>query len=458
MTRLAILADIHGNLPALEAVTEDLAQQQVDHVVVAGDLVGWGPDAAAVLERVTRAGWAVIRGNHELYVLDYNTARAPEEWKRHTITPWVCRQIPARWHTRLAAWPDSLSLRFADAPLLRVAHGSPRSPWEGISWYTPEAEVEAMLAGTPEPTLVVGHTHIPLERSIAGRQILNPGSVGMPLDGTRSASYLLLDGDANGWRPLWRRVPFDYEALFRAFEGQGLLEACGLSGHLILHEFRTARTQLNPFHRWHSACCPAEPLDTALLERYAQINTWNYRLLGSHVNVAAPHTRLQGSMGAVDLVRAEPHQLDDVLALLEEAAAWLTARGIDQWQPGSFSQPQLAAGISRGEVYLARRGDEAVGTITLQWWDALVWGELPAAAGYVHNLATRRAAAPGLGALLLGWAEQQAAAAGKHYLRLDCMADNMHLRRYYERTGFIDRGRLSMHGWNRQRYEKRLGV
>jgi predicted phosphodiesterase len=103
MTRLAILADIHGNLPALEAVLADLAQFAVDHVIVAGDVVNWGPFSAPVMERVTRAGWAVIRGNNEFYLLDYNTPRQPEHWREFELLPWLHGQLKGKWHRLIAA-------------------------------------------------------------------------------------------------------------------------------------------------------------------------------------------------------------------------------------------------------------------------------------------------------------------------------------------------------------------
>ena len=81
MTRLAILADIHGNLPALAAVRADLATQAVDRVIVAGDLINWGPCSAQVVEQVVADGWDVVRGNHELILLDYGTPRAPAAWE-----------------------------------------------------------------------------------------------------------------------------------------------------------------------------------------------------------------------------------------------------------------------------------------------------------------------------------------------------------------------------------------
>ena len=78
MTRIAVLADIHGNLPALNAVIDDMARFAVDHVVVAGDSVNWGPFSREVLEIIAARKWAVIRGNNAYYALDYATGRAPD--------------------------------------------------------------------------------------------------------------------------------------------------------------------------------------------------------------------------------------------------------------------------------------------------------------------------------------------------------------------------------------------
>lgn len=112
MTRLAVLSDIHGNLPALEAVIADLAGRDVDQVVVAGDVINWGPFSAEVLARVTSAGWPVVRGNHEFYLLDYGTPRASPAWddrQRFSLLPWLCRQLRGPWQARIAGWPDTLS-------------------------------------------------------------------------------------------------------------------------------------------------------------------------------------------------------------------------------------------------------------------------------------------------------------------------------------------------------------
>ncbi|MFN8372996.1 MAG: metallophosphoesterase family protein [Anaerolineae bacterium] len=110
MTRLAVLADIHGNLPALEAVLADIQPFNVDQVVVAGDNINMGPYSVEVMERIM--GYAVMRGNHEYYLLDHQTPRAPAHWHDYTQPPWLNATIPARWRSVIATLPDALQLRF----------------------------------------------------------------------------------------------------------------------------------------------------------------------------------------------------------------------------------------------------------------------------------------------------------------------------------------------------------
>ncbi len=287
MTRLAILADLHGNLPALEAVLADMASLGVDHVVVAGDVINWGPFSAQVTERVLTEGWAVIRGNNEFYLLDHDTPRAPAEWNnpaQYPMLPWLKRQMPASQYAQIAAWPDTLSLRFPDAPPLRVSHGTPRSPWEPIYSLMSDDQIIPLLEDVEESTLIVGHTHLPMERRVGRWHILNPGAVGLPLDGDPTASYMLLDSAGDGWRPTFRRVLFDYEPLFHEFERQRFVEECHLVGYLAHKEFQTWRLQLLPFLLWHQAERPTEPLGLDLLNYYTEADRWAHTPLAYHVN------------------------------------------------------------------------------------------------------------------------------------------------------------------------------
>ncbi|CAN5628738.1 metallophosphoesterase family protein [soil metagenome] len=276
MTKLAVLADIHGNLPALEAVWEDLSQFDVDHVVVAGDSINWGPCSREVLEFLTERHCVIMRGNHEYYLLDYDTPRAPEAWSGYTMNRWVHRQIGNGWRTRIATWPDTLCLRFPDAPAVRVVHGSPRDHWRGIYSNTSDDEVRTMLAGINESVVVSAHTHLALDRVVDSWRIVNPGSVGTPLDGIPDASYALLESDNGAWSVTHRRVSVDPERVMGAFNYQEFIKEHGVVGHLIMEEFRTARIQLVAFLLWHRAHYPDEPQTFDLLEMFTDDARWEH--------------------------------------------------------------------------------------------------------------------------------------------------------------------------------------
>ena len=113
--------------------------------------------------------------------------------------------------------------------------------------------------------------------------------------------------------------------------------------------------------------------------------------------------RTEGPYGEIEVVRAGGSDLDTVLSILEEAL-WLVRRGIDRWEPVSFSRRRIADRIGHGEMYLARSAGQNFGTFALQWSDEEVWGAVPGDAGYVHGLAIRRDfAGRGLGLELLRW-------------------------------------------------------
>jgi ribosomal protein S18 acetylase RimI-like enzyme len=161
----------------------------------------------------------------------------------------------------------------------------------------------------------------------------------------------------------------------------------------------------------------------------------------------------------LEIREARGADIDVVLSILEEAAGWLVRRGIELWAPGSFSRRRIADRIECGEVYLATLAGQAVGTFVLQWSDEETWGSGQDDAGYVHGLAVRREfAGKGLGRELLRRAENIAAAAGKKYLRLDCVAENTALNASYERSGFGYRGRAPVRGLEVSLYEKKVGV
>ena len=160
----------------------------------------------------------------------------------------------------------------------------------------------------------------------------------------------------------------------------------------------------------------------------------------------------------LDVRRAAPEDVDVAVSILSEAARWLLERGIRQW-PDPFPRDRIVALQERGELYVARLDGQTVATFAFLWSDPAFWGERPPDAGYVHALAVRRAyAGRGLGERLLDWADGQAGAAGREYLRLDCMSDNAILRTYYERFGFVPRGEARFDDFTATLLERRCRV
>jgi protein-tyrosine phosphatase len=146
--------------------------------------------------------------------------------------------------------------------------------------------------------------------------------------------------------------------------------------------------------------------------------------------------------GHLDIVPARPDDIDTVLGILDEAAAWIIKQKLPSvWKPGEFSRETFLEQISRGEVHFGLVDGKPAGTITLQWSDLVFWGEQQPDSGYVHKLAVRPVyAGQKIGLEMLKWAEAAAREVGKRFLRLNCLAADKKIRDYYERVGFLYKG------------------
>jgi putative phosphoesterase len=171
--RVAALYDIHGNLPALEAVVAELPQVRPDAVVIGGDAVG-GPCPAESLALVSNLGLPTfyVRGNGE---------RAPDPFEAELLSDEELATI--------AAWPLSVSLPIDGLGDVLFCHATPRSDEELITAITPAAELGPVLASASEHVIVCGHVHVRFDRSVAGHRIVNPGSVGMPYEGSTGVAF-----------------------------------------------------------------------------------------------------------------------------------------------------------------------------------------------------------------------------------------------------------------------------
>jgi predicted phosphodiesterase len=294
MTKLAILSDIHGNLPALEAVLYDLRNYDVDQVIVAGDVINFGPFSNQTAGLVIESGWPVIRGNNEYFLLDSGTPRAPAEWSDPILfapTIWTVQHFDPKLKAVISAWPDTIDLSFDDAPPLQVFHGTPDSPWDSLFWTLSDEEIEKLLFKTDANFVVCGHTHLPMDRRSGRWRIFNPGSVGVPLDGIFSASYMILEGNEEGWTPNFRRVAFDYKTIFEEFESSGYNRECGPIGRLVVEIYKRARPTFG-FLEWRATHKPDAPLSLELVEEYFEKENWiEFMQAAYHINLESMERR-----------------------------------------------------------------------------------------------------------------------------------------------------------------------
>ena len=194
---LALLYDIHGNLPALDAVLADA--READEFFVGGDIASFGAWPVETIERLRELDAEWIRGNADRWLVE--SPDIPElmlevvERSREMIGEELSRE--------LAALPES-----ATHGATHYCHASPMSDMDSF-YPEPHDTDEERLMGIEAQRVVFGHTHLSFERpGPGGIELVNPGSVGMPLDGDHRAAYAVIDGD----RVERRRVEYDWEA------------------------------------------------------------------------------------------------------------------------------------------------------------------------------------------------------------------------------------------------------
>jgi predicted phosphodiesterase len=209
--RVAVLADIHGNLPALEAVLRDVEAAGVDAIVLAGDLAD-GPMPAQTLDRLEelgeRAVW--VRGNTDrCLAAAFDGTFQPSGLPTNpppAYFAWCAAGIGQAHRDRLASLPLSVTLDIDGLGPVAFCHATARDDNEFIVVDSPLDHYRAAFAGVPEQTVVVGHTHMPFDRLADTRRIVNPGSVGLPY-GHSGAAWALLGPDV-----VLRRSAYDAQA------------------------------------------------------------------------------------------------------------------------------------------------------------------------------------------------------------------------------------------------------
>jgi putative phosphoesterase len=193
--RVAALYDIHGNLPALEAVLQDVRQAQVELVVVGGDIVP-GPMPRETLACLLNLEIPVrfIQGNGEIDALaemaGSSAARVPEQYRG--IVSWSAQQLYPEYEHLLAGWPKTLRVEIEGFGEVLFCHATPRDDNEIFTRLTSKERLLPIFEGLGVSLVICGHTHMQFDRMIGRVRVVNAGSVGMPF-GEPGADWLLLD-------------------------------------------------------------------------------------------------------------------------------------------------------------------------------------------------------------------------------------------------------------------------
>lgn len=251
--RIAILADIHGNLPALQAVHADLRTQGAERVYLAGDQISRVPWNNEVMDLITAEGWPAIYGNHDWCIGVINTPQnvAPFTDRERFISLWWTQETLRPEHLpAIRALPAELRVEEAGLPPLRIVHGIPGNPFHGIFPFTTADKVAEALHSVEESLVVAAHTHRPLDRSVRRWRLLNGGSVGLPFNGDVRAQYLILEGARGGWTPFFRQVDYDRSGVRARFQSSGMLDAVGPTGELHVLTAETGQPWSSDFAFW----------------------------------------------------------------------------------------------------------------------------------------------------------------------------------------------------------------
>lgn len=231
--RAAIFGDIHGNLPALEAVLADLGRHAPDALICLGDVAMTGPWPNECLHLVASLNCPVVMGNADAALLSpwpaFQPRGLPDEREIYGLDGWshaavgeTARELVRSYRPTVDALPGVLAF-----------HGSPESNTEVLNAETPEARLSELRAGFGAvPLWIGGHTHRPLLRTLEGWQLLNPGSVGLPFElrngvyvNVARAGYLLLDQRGDNWSVQFRQVAYPARAIREGFRAARVPDA-----------------------------------------------------------------------------------------------------------------------------------------------------------------------------------------------------------------------------------------
>jgi putative phosphoesterase len=207
LKKVAVIADVHGNAPALRAVLDEIEREQVDLIVSCGDLT-WGPLPEETFEQARELNARFVRGNADRAVLELVSETEREQWMQAHHSD--------EMRGFLGGFEENVVVDVDGLGPVRFCHGSPRSDEECVTPETPVERVREFSASVDERVIVTAHVHIQFDREAAGIRSLNAGSVGLPYEGKRGAYWALMGPDVE-----LRRTEYDVDATVERYRASG---------------------------------------------------------------------------------------------------------------------------------------------------------------------------------------------------------------------------------------------
>jgi len=196
---IALLSDIHANLPALQAAVIEAKTRGAKQIICAGDIVGYGPFPNEVCEYLKTNEIRSISGNYDIKVLDEikygKSAVESLQKKKRELVIWTAKHLEKKAQRFLLDLPESLEEVLPGGRNLLVVHGSPISNDDDIYPSITPKGLETKLKHTHPDILVCGHTHIPFVKKVSGMLVVNCGSAGQSVDGDPRPSYAIISVD-----------------------------------------------------------------------------------------------------------------------------------------------------------------------------------------------------------------------------------------------------------------------
>jgi predicted phosphodiesterase len=233
MAKLALISDMHGNLPAFEAVLGDIQNQGINNLLCLGDAANFGPQPKETLERLRALGCPVVMGNTDDSLLKPRTLADIKEPNEETeflleVEAWCADQLDDSDRTFVRTFQPTFTLELDSLNLLAY-HGSPKSYYDQIVAVTPEETLNGYFEDASANLYVGGHTHEQFIRRYVESRVMNPGSVGLPFVFKREggemrplfAEYAVLETTPEV-NITFKRIPYEFEKLATAVRASNM--------------------------------------------------------------------------------------------------------------------------------------------------------------------------------------------------------------------------------------------